>query len=648
MKRQTILLSILALILAACLVYLPYFDRLGLYRDDWNNFYTATVKGPEAMRAHYASDRPASGILTEWLFKAFGPNNTAFLVFDLCCRLLGSVCFLLTLFRVFPRNGRLNTAAGILTVLFPGFLQQADGIAYSPHQLGMCAFFISLFLTAVAETANRKGVKTLLTFFAVLLGVVTCAMMEYYVGMECYRLGILFLLMPSGSFRKRLLCTVRAFIPYMIGIAAFWGWRTFFFNATRYGTDVMSEVILPLFTHPKYYGIRLLKRMGTNILDLFYGSWTTPLRTARATFNTWSDAKTIWITFFITLLLVLLFLFAGSSSPSNKKTWILFGLLCGIGAITPLVMAGRDIAFDFAQDRFAWPGAAGSILFALGLISCVPSDSLRAILCSLLVTISVFVQLTNLDHYAAVWAEEKDYWQQLIWRAPGIEKGTLLLSSDGRISVEEDYELFCPANMIYYPNEKEYAPISAEVLNTDTVEKVKAGVKTERLVREIWTPKDFSLMLALTKPTKDSCLQVIDGANPIYSGFEWSRIREIGAFSHPERIMAFPETPAVYPAWLGAEQAHGWCYYYEKMSLAMQFHNAGEAAALADEADSLELIPTDPFENLPIVEAYLQTGQDTKAIKAAERLGTNAALCSFFQNQYHDKFGYLSEYLCEN
>ena len=53
------------------------------------------------------------------------------------------------------------------------------------------------------------------------------------------------------------------------------------------------------------------------------------------------------------------------------------------------------------------------------------------------------------------------------------------------------------------------------------------------------------------------------------------------------------------------EPEHGWCYYYEKMSLARQQGAWPEVARLADEAQQLGLRPRDRSEWIPALEAYI-------------------------------------------
>ena len=167
-KTRNTILIIAVIVIVGCLLYIPGMKDLGLYRDDWNNYYDAVVRGPNALIEHYASDRPADGWQLSILFRLFGTNNTAYLIWNLCCRILGSVFFALTLLIIWPRTSKMAGLAGILAVAFPAFLQQVDAIAYVPHQTAMFFFMFSLWLTALACKPEQKSWNVLFTFLSLL------------------------------------------------------------------------------------------------------------------------------------------------------------------------------------------------------------------------------------------------------------------------------------------------------------------------------------------------------------------------------------------------------------------------------------------------------------------------------------------------
>ncbi len=643
-RTKNTILIIAVIIIVGCLVYIPGINDLGLYRDDWNNYYNAVVRGEAMLEQHYASDRPADGVLLRWFFYAFKTNNSAYLIYNLVCRILGAVFLALSLLIVWPRTPKMAGFAGLLAVLFPGFLQQIDGIAYVPHQTAMFCFLFSLWLTVIAYEPGVKRMRWVLTFLAMVFSFCSMLLMEYYVGMEIFRFGMIYMLNREQSHDGVLKAfgkCVLLYLPFLIPVAGFVSWRLFIFDAERAGADLTASFIQPFLAHPLHESGTLLVRIAKSVWKLFAGVWVIPA------YNLINglDMKSFVYAFIPAVAaavigFVFLFLMhrkrteeSIADAGTESAQWLWFGLICGTIAILPLIVAGRDINFSASLDRFAWTGMIGAILFLVGLLYALHDRVLRNALMISALLISAFVQWQNKTNYINTWQETKDYWQQLMWRAPGLKAGTTIVSA-GAFSAEEDYEIFAPANLIYFSDEQGWAPIGAEILNRNTVRDIEQGKKTDRTVREIFVEKDYQQLLALTKPNNQSCLHVVNGENPIYSVNEWSKIPEIGSYSKLEQIITVPEREVVMPFFLGEEQEHGWCYYYEKMDLAMQLGDAETAAKLADEAAALKLRAEDSVEWIPVIEAYVETGRAEDAEQYAAILKDNEYMafsaCRYF------------------
>ena len=646
-KTKNTLLIIAAIVIVGCLLYVPGLTKLGLYRDDWNNFYNLTVRGPETLIKAYGTDRPADGYLIAALFRLFGTDIKAYFIWNLCCRILGSVFFALSMLIIWPRTPKMAGLAGVLAVVFPGFLQQIDGIAYVPHQTAMLFFMISLWLTAMACEPTQKSWNVLFTFLSMIFSFAYMMLMEYYIGMEIYRLGLIYMMNREQAGRgkpRSLFQCLLSYIPYLIPMAGFLAWRIFFFQATRTGADVMTEIVNPFLTHPKHEladtGVRIIK----SVWKLFAGVWTIPAYNLINGLDMKSFVKDLLFAVIIVAAaqLFLLLMHRRKTEESvldadnESAQWLWYGLICGAIAILPLVISGHDINFTSSLDRFAWPGMIGAILFLTGLIGSFENRLLRNVLTIAAMLICVFVQVENQMKYIDIWKNTQDYWQQLIWRAPSLEAGTTIVTG-GAILAEEDYEIFSPASMIYYPYVDSWAPVSAEILSENTARDIRMGEKDYRQVREIYTEKDYSQLLAVSKPDANACLRVIDGTNPIYSVRDYSKIPEIGSYSKTEQILTSPESAGIYPFFLGSEQEHGWCYYYEKMELALQMNDPDAAAALADEAAEKNLSFGDSVELIPVIEAYVLTGRADEAAAKAELMRQNDYMTHLALNYFSAK-----------
>jgi hypothetical protein len=69
------------------------------------------------------------------------------------------------------------------------------------------------------------------------------------------------------------------------------------------------------------------------------------------------------------------------------------------------------------------------------------------------------------------------------------------------------------------------------------------------------------------------------------------------------------------PSFLGPEPKHNWCYYFEKIDLAVQMQQWDKAAQLADQALEIktELTRDSVPELIPLIYAYAGAGQYEKA-----------------------------------
>ena len=661
-KNKNVLLTIAAVASVGILLYLPGVKGLGYYRDAWNNFYNLTVRGPEMLIQAFEADRPADGHLVAALYRLFGTNIRPYLIYDLCCRILSSVFFSLTLMTIWPRFPRAAALAGVLAVVFPGFLQQVDAITYLAHQTAMLCFMCSLWLTVLSCVGTNRVRNYSLVFLSMVLSFVNVMLMEYYIGMEIYRFALIYMVKREKFSRKNIKDvlslfwkTALSYIPYLFPVAGFVIWRVFFFNATRNGTNVMSEIVYPFITHPLRETSDFAVRFAKSVWKLFVGVWSVPVHNVINNLSMENFVKSLISAFVIVLAGAILMYFVdneksnsdGRKDGTETVQWLCFGLICGTISIFPLVISGRDINFSSSLDRFAWPGMIGAILTLIGLIGSLRNSLLRNVFFVAVLLVSVFVQWQNQANYIEIWNNTRDYWQQLIWRAPSIKPETTIVTG-AAILAEEDYEIFSPASMIYYPYVDSWAPVSAEILSENTVRDIRMGKKIVRRVRQIYTEKDYKQLLAISKPGKNACLRVIDGNNPIYSVRDYTRIPEIGSYSRLEQIVTDPDEPGIIPFFLGTEQEHGWCYYYEKMELALQQNDPHTAAALADEAFEKKFAALDSVELVPVIEAYIKTGRTDDARFLLDELLSDDYMALMAENyfkteldpeQYYDLFG---------
>jgi len=311
------------------------------------------------------------------------------------------------------------------------------------------------------------------------------------------------------------------------------------------------------------------------------------------------------------------------TQPPPKRTgqqmvWI--GLLSGLCALLPIHLGNRQVVFD-SFSRFTLTASPGAALVFAGIWSLLRSTRLRIWLPAAMVGIAVMVHTANTLGYAENWKVVKDFWWQVSWRAPQIMPGTNLIASYADQGIAEDYFVWGPANLIYYPRLEFQSPtrlpLSAATLDGRNLQAVLAGRKQDRMRRSIFSEADFANTLVLSMPTESACVHILDGRSPELSTQDRPEIFVVAPFSRLERIQAegAPHNPP--ETIFGSEPSHGWCYYYQKASLARQEGDWQEVARLGDEAQEQGLRPNDRVEWMPFVEAYAYTGQAEKVSQLA-------------------------------
>jgi hypothetical protein len=192
--RQMTYLEIAALVFLSALAYLLFVNRLGYYKDDWYLMYLAHSQGPSIFKDIFAIDRPARGVLLQFLYSIFGDRALYYNLTSYVYRVSSSIGFLWALRLLWPRQRTASFIAALLFLLYPGYLSQINAIDYQGYSLSLCLAMFSIALTFKAVLADNKISKILLGAFSVLLGWCYLALVEYFIGFEVFRFLGLYLL----------------------------------------------------------------------------------------------------------------------------------------------------------------------------------------------------------------------------------------------------------------------------------------------------------------------------------------------------------------------------------------------------------------------------------------------------------------------
>jgi hypothetical protein len=508
-----------------------------------------------------------------------------------------------------------------------------------------------------AMKTNKQGWKIACSLFSILLTANYLFIYEYMIGFEGTRLLLLgYTLFQEGFKDVRSLVReiLKRIWPYWVVTAGFLYWRVFLFEGSRNATDV-SGLARGYFSNFRYMAVRSILETAKDFLDTSIFAWfVQPYQlSSGAPYSNLTFALLIAALVAASVLLYA-FLFKKwwgadldeAETPRLIKDFAWLGALIILCAIVPVILSDRQVELYDAYKSYGLHPIPGVILFVVGIVLMFQPKFRRRILIAL-VLISVATQVLNADYWKRYWDFQRTMWWQMSWRAPDILDDTLVMVYSSGYNPEQDYEIWGPLNLIYNPNPAEAPAIQAEVLNFDTSYSILKGEVLNNYVRDIRLHRDFNNLLLLTVSRYSSCVHVIDGRLPVYSAREQLLIQQVGKYSRIDRIVSSGTSPVPPASIFGTEPEHGWCYYYQKASLARQNGDWEEVGRIYDQVRELNLETRDKSEMIPFFEGLVNAGrvEDAQSLYNKEIKGQSEMrlpLCATLANDpgYPPEFGY--------
>lgn len=603
--------------------------RLGLYWDDWFITWYVHFLKPSIFVEVFTEDRPLLGWLYVLTTSLVGEAPLAWHVFGLFTRWLSCLALYWALRGLWPGKSVQIIAVTFLFAVYPGFSQQYIPISYSHHLIVLTLTLISLG----AMNWALRFPKWFWSFFVVSLVVSGTAMftMEYYFGLEMLRPVFLWLILSEeriSEARWRLKRFGLYWAPYVLLNALFLAWRIS--TPTPRG-DV--NILDRLGADPLTAALELL---GTVFQDLFKVSalaWGKVLDiTGIASYSSVTILKYTLIVLGVAAFSILYLQFVQTGRQSevfaslrSRRRWALLATFLGLYALLvaglPFWMTGLRIMLSFTRDRFTLPMMLGTSLLLVGLIELLAHSRLQSVLfVGVLVGLGAGLHFQTALTYHKEWMLQKDFFWQLTWRAPGLQPGTVVLTSDVPFVYDSDNSLTAPLNWMYVPEnasrELPYQLYNVESHLTRGLPDLEEGMRIYQGNR--LTPFDGSVDQAIVvfyRPP--ACLKVVDPRTDQRLPDKPRYFRELLPFSKPELILPETDLPAQPPAYFfGQEPEHEWCYYFQKAELARQVGDWQKVAEIGD----LTLVGKKEFyrrnvaELMPFIEGYAYTGRWDEAL----------------------------------
>jgi hypothetical protein len=651
--------------LVTLITYAPLIPQLGYYQDDWYLLWSGQARGAASIISLFSTDRPFMGYLYALDYSLLGDTLLNWHLYALFLRLAGIYALLWLLRTLWPEKKFAVTLTVLLFIVYPGFLNQPIANTFQNHLFTYSTAILSMAFAVKAVLAEKKTIRWMLWLLSLLFTALYLPVYEYMIGLEGLKfvfLGLALGQKETQPLKQNILRTVKHYLPYGLISAAFVYWRFFIFESSRAATregDLLSSLGSSLRSL-----LSLVVETSKDVLDTALYAWAIPpyrlfseaSYTRLALALAWAGLAVLLAWGYYTSLKRK----EGPVEDDPKFSYLLIGAgLFGVFiTLFPVVFAGRSVIFN-GFERYTLQASLGVGLLFVGLLLSI-QPKVRIWLALFLLGLGVSTHILNAYAWSDLWSIHRELWWQITWRAPELQDNTQVVAylPEG-YRLQQDYEAWGPLNLIYRPGTAKAPAIQSEVLNLDTAYDALRQVKRLNHVRDVEVLQDFQNMLLITIPSTLSCAHVIDGALPVYSEFESLLAQQVGTYSQVDRIIPSGAAPTPPQRIFGEEPERGWCYYYQKASLARQVGDWEEVVRLYHQALEQGLEPLDKSELVPFFEALVNTGRYDEAqamydqdIKGRREL--RLPLCAFLAQDpgYPPEFGYdyetIHKILCDS
>ena len=668
-KNESFIAALLIL-LTTVITYGVSIPNLGYYHDDWFVLWSGEARGADSLISLFSTDRPFMGVVYSVIYRLLGNKIINWHLYALLWRFIGGLAFFWILRLIWPNQKYLTTVMTVLFIVYPGFLSQPNANTKQNHLFGFATALLSIALMLQAMKTNKQAWRLTLILTSLLLTANYLWIYEYMIGFEGTRLLLLgYVLFQQGIRDVRTVAQeiIRRIWPYWLVTAGFLYWRVFLFEGERNATDV-SGLAGSYFSNFRYMSIRLILETAKDFLDTSVFAWfVEPYHL----FSIAPYSNLVFALVIAALIALLVILYTAwfkrmrgteynePETPRLLKDFLWLGAIVIVFAISPVIFSDRQVDLYDPYKSYGLHPIPGVILLVTGTMLMLQPGFRRWMLIAL-VGVSVAAQILNADYWEQYWDIQREMTWQLTWRAPDIRDDTLVMASiSGGFNPQQDYEVWGPINLIYNPGSAKAPAIQAEVLNADTAYNILKKEVKNNFVRDIRLHRDFNNLLLISYPSSISCFHVIDGTLPVYSGNESLLLKQVGAYSHADRIIPNGTSPIPPASIFGREPVRGWCYYYQKAALARQSGDWNEIGRLYDHVRELNLETDDKSEVIPFFEGLVNLGryEDAKTLYREQIKGQTEVrfpLCNTLANDpgYPPEFKYdypkVYELLCKS
>jgi hypothetical protein len=644
-------------LLVVCLIaYGLLFPSLGLYWDDLPYTLIYQRFGPGGYPDFVASDRPHSAWVFMGLTWLLGEQPLGYHVIGLLMHWLCALLFWQLIRLIWPHQQSEALWAALLFAIYPGFLGHPQTVTYSHHFSGMALYFFSLIATVQAVKNIGKEKRWYRPWLWHLPSILATSLsqftIEYFLGWEAVRVvAVWWIISRQTTSRKlQLQYSLLHLVPYWLISLWFLVWRVFIFQFPTY--QPLDEGVI------SFTSLTWWQDIFSQVMDAVFLVWTNAL----PHLNSQDFSQPFWLIYLLVTLfsisLVFLFLHFMYQQPEQGtqigQNFALPALLMALAGIAfagwPFWLVDLELSIEgHFRSRFTLafiPWAALLVTALLHLLSQLKWQPLRVVrtgLIALLVGGSIGSHFWNANFYRNQWIEVQRYFEQLNHRAPGLEKGTLIVVNDmPSIQLYQDDSLTALLNWIYTPDNKtedlDYAMFYLSVRLGSSLPALDPGIPINKDYRSLHFSGSTDRLLVIHYDPP-GCLRVVDPNQPDRIPLTLPEAMHAAVPLSNLAMIKTDQTPAATPpsSLFDIADADTWCLFFQDAELAAQRGDWQRVAEISDKAFAGEDRPNELTEYLVFIEGHLRTGQLSQAFEISELLSErtegafNERICNLWQ-----------------
>ncbi len=635
-----------ALLILALSSYGVTTGRMGFFLDDWYIAWTYRTFGAEKFVDFFAGDRPLFSYIYRVFIPIFKDSLIGWQLFAIFTKWLSALSFWALLRILFPDKKWFTFAVAALFLVYPGFKFHYFPVMYGQNYVIFAIYFLSyIFMILAYRKPKQKILFIILSLICQFIGI---APMELYYGLEFVRPVLIYLALTSDTHKvkPRLLITFKIWLPYFFVVVGFTLFRMLNAHNYTHQASFFDNLFSSPFSAIFDLAIRILEGLSESLINVWL-----ELGLIFNKFTNSHDTVVLFCLILLSFLLTLFLFFKIKKSEYTPQTqskalgmmgWGSYAVLVGL---IPFMVGDLNVNLSFQSNRFLLPLSIGSSIVLVSFAEFLFfNKKARYVFVALIITFSIGANIVNGFTFKKAWDEQKDFFAQLTWRAPGIEPGTLLMSTTLPFDLYfSGPSLTAPLNMIYSPELKDN-PIPYQVFLTATpqMETMPDLIPNQninkkfRVFRFIGNTSD-SIVIYMPP---DGCLHVLspETDSKIFEGIRyawlWERMIPLSNLGLIKTNSTSPSLPFEYFGEVSLDQ---WCYYYQKASLNEQIKDWRNVIHYFELAIEKGFLPKDESEWLPLINAHIHLKDYNTALELSRNINianhfTKQGLCNIWQS----------------